>query len=1561
MKRSVLMSFSKTFTFAGCLIVLVFNLAVSQQTHEWVAGYQGTADINGQNVVTDETNNVYAVGQFFGTVDFDPGPGNFDLTSLGQNDVYVTKLDQNGALVWAFRLGNAARNRANNVTIDENGNIYVVGYFEGTVDFDPGPGLFEMTSQFLVTAFLLKIDQDGNFIWARQFGGPNGVSEGLGVRVDDNNDVVVGGYFTGECNFDPLGLGVVYTSTAGRDGYIVKHNSAGDFIWARHLEGTGDNRINAIDIDNQGNIVCGGFFQGDLNFDNLTPSASIETADGGGQDMFVGKYNTNGNYVWSRSIGGTGADNVNGIVVNRFGNVFATGQFQNTVDFDPGIGAANLVSLGGLESFVWSLDENGLFNWVERIGGTGGDLGLGIAKDPQGSVYATGYFNNTADFDGVTTLASLGSNTIYVAKYEDAGTLVWASRMGGANSDFGFGIYASYNWDIISTGYFANIADFDPDGVGDILNSLGSSDGYVHKFSQKCVAPTVVSAAADISLCVTPGSDVELSVIGTLNDAVDWYWYSGSCGGTFEGTGATLTVNPSTTTTYFVRAEGACGALPLCESVLVEVDDVPPVITTTPVTENVESGACYFISENLTLPTVTDNCVVDTVYNDADLLLFPGVHTITWTVLDEAGNMAQETQEVTIIDNENPEIDAPADITVSADVNCEATGVTLGTPIAVDNCSVDNITNDAPATFPIGQTIVTWTAEDPSGNVGTDQQTVTVVDDTDPTIVNLPANIVVSNDPDDCDAIVTWVQPTVDDNCPGAVITQTMGGASGSVFPIGTTIIEYTATDAAGNNTIGQFTITVNDTENPLITAPADITTSADNGFCSANPALGTPTASDNCGIANIANDAPASFPVGTTIVTWTVTDLSGNTGTDTQEVTVVDDTNPIIVDLPANIEVVNDANECGAIVSWTPPTVNDNCPGATVDQTAGLANGSLFPVGVTIIEYTATDASGNQSSGTFTVTVIDDENPTIIPPADVTVSANNFCTAMNVALGTPTTDDNCAVVLVTNDAPSIYALGTTTVTWTVTDAAGNQATATQDVTVIDDQNPTIIAPADITVNVDPETCEGTIANLGTPITGDNCSIDNVSNDAPTTFPVGTTTVTWTVEDGSGNSATDTQTITVIDNINPVILDLPNDTIVSNDTLLCSAVFNWTEPSADDNCPGVSITQTSGIANGDVFPVGTNIIEYTAIDASGNSVSTTFTVTVIDDELPIITAPADTVIEANHFCTAINVVLDNPITDDNCGVISVTNDAPVIFGLDTTIVTWTVTDAAGNIATATQIVVVGDSTPPVVIAPLLASAYVDENCEIIGDSISLGWPNATDNCAVDTIYNDLPDTLSTGTYIVTWFAEDAAGNIGTATQTLSILDTIPPTPVLMDTVITLSPDGPIIVIGDDIDLGSFDNCGVAEVILEQEVFDCDDLGINIINVRVIDVNGNVTDTTIVVEVLESGIDLDFDGIDDACDDDVNTTVVVVPSGFTPNGDGINDLFVITSLSNYDKVELYIYNRYGNLVYESQQYENDWDGTSSKNGMDLPDGTYFYVLKLDGQAENNGYVYINRTL
>jgi uncharacterized repeat protein (TIGR01451 family) len=220
-------------------------------------------------------------------------------------------------------------------------------------------------------------------------------------------------------------------------------------------------------------------------------------------------------------------------------------------------------------------------------------------------------------------------------------------------------------------------------------------------------------------------------------------------------------------------------------------------------------------------------------------------------------------------------------------------------------------------------------------------------------------------------------------------------------------------------------------------------------------------------------------------------------------------------------------------------------------------------------------------------------------------------CTAGSVALGTPVTGDNCGVASVTNDAPVSFPGGSTVVTWTVTDIHGNQATATQTVTVTDGQKPTISAPPPFTVAVDPGQCTASHVGLGTPATQDNCGIGTVTNDAPGSFPVGATTVTWTVTDVHGNQATAIQTVTVTDQQPPTISCPGNQTVAASSASGAAVIF---AVNATDNCgvPSVVSTNQSGqvVTSGSIFPPGTTTVTCKAVDAAGNYSTCRFTVTV---------------------------------------------------------------------------------------------------------------------------------------------------------------------------------------------------------------------------------------------------------------------------------------------------------------------------------------------------------------
>jgi glutaredoxin len=283
---------------------------------------------------------------------------------------------------------------------------------------------------------------------------------------------------------------------------------------------------------------------------------------------------------------------------------------------------------------------------------------------------------------------------------------------------------------------------------------------------------------------------------------------------------------------------------------------------------------------------------------------------------------------------------------------------------------------------------------------------------------------------------------------------------------------------------------------------------------------LGAPLYGDNCAGARVEHDAPDIFALGVTVVTWRVTDGSGNTAAAAQLVRVEDRQNPVIT-APGDVVVGTDLDECAASgVELGAPLYGDNCAGGRVEQEAP----EIFRLGVTVVTWRVTDGSGNTATAAQLVTVEDRQNPVITAPADLVVSADlDECGASGVALGAPLYGDNCAGARVEHDAPDIFPLGVTVVTWRVTDGSGNTATSAQLVRVEDRQNPVITAPADVVVSADLDECAASGVALGAPLYGDNCAGARVEHDGPDIFALGVTVVTWRVTDGSGNNATAAQ------------------------------------------------------------------------------------------------------------------------------------------------------------------------------------------------------------------------------------------------------------------------------------------------------------------------------------------------------------------------------------------------------------------------------------------------------
>jgi len=697
-------------------------------------------------------------------------------------------------------------------------------------------------------------------------------------------------------------------------------------------------------------------------------------------------------------------------------------------------------------------------------------------------------------------------------------------------------------------------------------------------------------------------------------------------------------------------------------------------------------------------------------------------------------------------DKTNPVITAPSDIKVEA--NGILSTVSIGQATATDASGIASLVNNAPEKFPLGTTLVTWTATDASGNVAKATQTVSVVDTTSPVIAAPPSVIVEATNPDNNS--VELGNPATADSVGVVAVTND----APSFFKIGDTIVTWTATDNAGNSASSKQVITVQDTTKPKITAPSNIVVEAisvtDN-----NVVLGDATVTDNGEIKSVTNDGPSVFPLGTTIITWTATDASGNVATDTQTTKVVDTTAPTVT---APSDVVFEA------VSPTENPVSLGQAIASDIQYVTITNNapSAFPLGETIVTWNATDIDGYWSVATQKITVVDTTSPILILPADVTAEASS--PAHNVvSIGDATAQDVIGISSMTNNAPSDFVFGKTVVTWIAVDASGNSVSANQTITIVDTTTPQLKVPKDIVTEATDPTLN--IVQLGDATTSDIIGVDSVTNNAPDAFPIGLTTVTWTAKDTSGNIVNATQTITIRDTTNPIIT-APSDITVEATSSSGNTIFIG-EANASDIIGISSITNNAPSA----FPLGETLVTWIAVDNHGNSASATQKVIVVDTTTPNMTVPADIVFEALSptentisigIASATDIIDSNPI---------ITNNAPSAFPLGETIVTWTATDAAGNSAIATQKITVVDTTTPTIVAPDDIEAEATSATE---NTVTLGQATAADFVGIQSITNDVPAVFPVGETIVTWTTTDTTDHIATATQKVIIKDTTPP-------------------------------------------------------------------------------------------------------------------------------------------------------------------------------------------
>jgi len=277
-------------------------------------------------------------------------------------------LDKDGNLIWAKRIGGANDDAGSGIAIDLNGNIYTTGSYYGTVDFDPGTGTSNLVSGWN-DIFVSKVDNSGNFVWARSMGGA-GLDEGRDIAVDSSDNVYTTGYYVDTADFDP-GDGIFNLTSAGteHDVFVSKLDSSGNFVWAKSMGGSGGMDAdfgNGITLDSNGNVYTTGSFGGTADFDPGAGTFNLTSV--GLNGIFVSKLDNNGDFVWAKGMGGTSFNRGNDIVLGARDSVFTTGLFMGTADFDPGPGIFNLISAGGSDIFISKLNTATFCTFLPLIG-----------------------------------------------------------------------------------------------------------------------------------------------------------------------------------------------------------------------------------------------------------------------------------------------------------------------------------------------------------------------------------------------------------------------------------------------------------------------------------------------------------------------------------------------------------------------------------------------------------------------------------------------------------------------------------------------------------------------------------------------------------------------------------------------------------------------------------------------------------------------------------------------------------------------------------------------------------------------------------------------------------------------------------------------------------------------------------------------------------------------------------------------------------------------------------------------------------------------------------------
>tara|TARA_R110002049_G_scaffold65035_1_gene170979 strand:+ start:117987 stop:120212 length:2226 start_codon:yes stop_codon:yes gene_type:complete len=487
------------------LSLFSLNIAAQSPGFEWAKSIGGTGDDYSGFVTSDSSGNIYMTGYYTGTVDFDPNSNVENLTSVGNKDIFIQKLDANGNLIWIKSIGGNGYDIAKSITIDASGNIYLTGNFQETVDFNPGPETNTLTSNGDWDFFLLKLDSNGNFIWVNSTGGSSS-DDVNSVAIDSSGNVYLTGNFYYTVDFDPGSETFNLTSAGCNDFFIQKFDTDGNYIWAKTIGNNACGSAISLTIDSSDNTYITGYYSGTVDFDPGASTTNLSSS--GGSDIFILKLDSNGNFIWAKSFqeisNGTYGYTSKCITTDIWGNIYITGSYSGTVDFDPGEETTSFTTTALSDIFIVKLDTAGNLLWANSMGTDNPSYysgGASIITDTSGNVYTIGDFQGTIDFDsssGVNNITTIGDSDAFVQKLDTSGNFIWASSFGGSGTWCrAYSIINDSSNNLYLTGGFAGTVDLNPTANTENHTSAGNRDIFIQKLSQTTQESTIWTSNSD--------------------------------------------------------------------------------------------------------------------------------------------------------------------------------------------------------------------------------------------------------------------------------------------------------------------------------------------------------------------------------------------------------------------------------------------------------------------------------------------------------------------------------------------------------------------------------------------------------------------------------------------------------------------------------------------------------------------------------------------------------------------------------------------------------------------------------------------------------------------------------------------------------------------------------------------------------------------------------------------------------------------------------------------------------------------------------------------------------